>query len=130
LLKHLQGGINFIVEFRGYRGPPAIAAIITAKRDHPHTFLWLTDDFGARTRAPEISSDAFPAYPDAVEQAFGIECKFGTIEKHDVVDPAVEAARRYSPAAIVSISRKRIIGNQRTVSTSYIERQNLTLKLG
>lgn len=79
--------------------------------------------------APEISSDAFPAYPDAVEQAFGIECSFATIEKHYAVDAAVEAARRYSPAAVVSVSRKRIIGNQRTVSTSYIERQNLTLRM-
>jgi hypothetical protein len=29
--------------------------------------------------APEISSDGFAAYPDAVERAFGIECTFGTI---------------------------------------------------
>ncbi len=79
--------------------------------------------------APEISSDAFPAYPDAVEQAFGIECSFGTIEKHYAVDAAVEAARRYSPAAVVSVTRRRIIGAQRKVSTSYIERQNLTLRM-
>ena len=36
--------------------------------------------------APEISSDAFSAYPDAVERAFGVECSFGTIEKHYAVD--------------------------------------------
>jgi hypothetical protein len=45
--------------------------------------------------APEISSDGFPAYPDAVERAFGIDCTFGTIEKHYAVETAaVEAARR------------------------------------
>lgn len=79
--------------------------------------------------APEISSDAFSAYPDAAERAFGIECSFGTIEKHYAVDAAVEAARRYSPAAVVAVTRRRIIGQQEKLSTSYIERQNLTLRM-
>jgi IS1 family transposase len=79
--------------------------------------------------APEISSDAFPAYPDAVEQAFGIECTFGTIEKHYAVEAAVEAARRYSPASVVAVSKTRVIGRPSHISTSYIERQNLTLRM-
>jgi hypothetical protein len=72
---------------------------------------------------PEISSDGFPADPDAVERAVGIECAFGTIEKHYAVGMEVEAARRYSPAAVVSVMRHRIIGDQEILSTSYVERQ-------
>src|SRR4051794_629745 len=79
--------------------------------------------------APEISSDGFPASPDAVERAFGSECSFATIEKHYAADAAVEAARRYSPAAVVSVTRQRVVGAQRTVSTSYIERQNCRFTL-
>jgi IS1 family transposase len=45
------------------------------------------------------------------------------------VKAAVEAARRYSPAAVVSVSRHRIIGHPEKLSTSYVERQNLTLRM-
>jgi IS1 family transposase len=107
----------------------AILSWRVGKRNGDNTRAFLADLRARVLGAPEISSDAFPAYPDAVEQAFGIECSFGTIEKHYAVDAAVEAARRYSPAAVVSVSRRRIIGAQRIVSTSYIERQNLTLRM-
>ncbi len=107
----------------------AIISCRVGKRTGENCRAFLADLRSRVLGAPEISSDAFPAYPDAVEQAFGIECSFGTIEKHYAVDAAVEAARRYSPAAVVSVTRRRIIGAQRKVSTSYIERQNLTLRM-
>jgi IS1 family transposase len=102
----------------------AIISYRVGKRTGDNCRAFLADLRSRVLGAPEISSDAFPAYPDAVEQAFGIECKFATIEHY-----AVEPARRYSPAAVVAVSRRRIIGNQRTVSTSYIERQNLRLRM-
>ncbi|HEV2100082.1 MAG TPA: hypothetical protein VGR45_14315 [Stellaceae bacterium] len=107
----------------------AIISWRVGKRNGENCRALLADLRARVLGAPEISSDAFPAYPDAVEQAFGTECSFGTIEKHYAVDGAVEAARRYSPAAVVSIRRRRIIGAQRAISTSYIERQNLTLRM-
>jgi hypothetical protein len=58
-----------------------------------------------------------------------MECSFATIEKHYAADSTVEAAHRYSPAAVVSVTKRRVIGAQRTVSASYIERQNLTLRM-
>src|SRR5205814_5947629 len=61
--------------------------------------------------------------------AFGSECRFGTIEKHYAVEPAVEAARRYSPATVVAVSTTDVIGVPSRISTSYIERQNLTLRM-
>jgi hypothetical protein len=51
------------------------------------------------------------------------------IEKHYAVEAAIEAARRYSPAAVVAVSRTRVIGHPTKLSTSYIERQNLTLRM-
>jgi hypothetical protein len=98
------------------------------KRSDENCRAFLADLRARVLGAPEISSVAFPAYPDAVEQAFGIECRFGTIERRYAVEPALEAARRYSPAAVVSVTRRRIIGNPEKLSTSYIERQNLTLR--
>jgi IS1 family transposase len=107
----------------------AIISWRVGKRDGDNCRAFLADLRARVLGAPEISSDGFPAYPDAVERAFGIECAFGTIEKHYAVGAEVEAARRYSPAAVVSVMRRRIIGDQEILSTSYVERQNLTLRM-
>lgn len=107
----------------------AIISWRVGKRDGENCRDFLADLRARVVGAPEISSDGFPAYPDAVERAFGMECSFATIEKHYAADAAVEAARRYSPAAVVSVTTKHVVGAQRTVSTSYIERQNLTLRM-
>lgn len=79
--------------------------------------------------APEISSDAFRAYPGAIERAFGARVHYGTIDKTFEADMAPEAARRYSPGAVVAVERKVVIGYPITISTSYVERQNLTLRM-
>ena len=79
--------------------------------------------------APEISSDAFQAYAPAIEMAFGIDVHYGQIEKHYRVEPAVEAARRYSPGYVVAVSITSVRGMPQRISTSFIERQNLTWRM-
>jgi hypothetical protein len=59
----------------------AIISWRVGKRNGENTRAFLADLRGRVLGAPEISSDAFQAYPDAVEQAFGIDCSFGTIER-------------------------------------------------
>ena len=55
---------------------------------------------------------------------------YGQIVKHyGVQGGVVEAARRYSPAQVVSVSKRRVVGRPKHISTSYIERQNLTLRM-
>jgi hypothetical protein len=73
----------------------AIISFRVGKRNGENCRAFLADLRARVLGAAEISSDAFPAYPDAVERAFGSECRFGTIEKHYAVEQAVEAARRY-----------------------------------
>jgi hypothetical protein len=77
------------------------------KRSGDNCRAFLADLRARVLGAPEISSDAFPAYPDAVERAFGAECRFGTIEKHYAVEPAVEGR-----AAL--LTRRRSSGNAAT----------------
>ena len=108
----------------------AIVSYRVGKRNGENTRAFLADLRDRVLGAPEISSDAFSAYPDAVERAFGNDCRFGTIEKHYATDPGLEAARRYSPAVVVAVSRQRVVGFPRHIATSYVERQNLTLRMG
>jgi IS1 family transposase len=107
----------------------AIIAYRTGKRDAHNTRLFLQDLRERVDGAPEISADAFRAYPIAVEQAFGAECSFGTIDKTFAVDAVPEAARRYSPGKVVAVKREVVLGEPEYISTSYVERQNLTLRM-
>jgi hypothetical protein len=70
------------------------------------------------------------AYADAVERGFGAEADYGQIvEMYGEND--VNGARRYSPAKLVSVNREVISGNpvEALISTSYVERQNLTMRM-
>lgn len=108
----------------------AIISYRVGKRDGDNTRAFIADLRERVLGAPEISSDGWHVYPAAVEENFGIDVHFGTIEKHYAADQAIEAARRYSPAKVVSVSRTWVRGNPRQISTSYVERQNLSLRMG
>jgi IS1 family transposase len=77
----------------------------------------------------EISSDAWTSYPGLIEEEFGLQVRYGIIDKSYAATPAVEAARRYSPAQVVSVARRAVIGAPAHISTSYVERQNLTMRM-
>ncbi len=49
--------------------------------------------------------------------------------KHYAADHSVEAKRRYSPPHVVRVERLVVSGRPRHVSTSYVERSNLTLRM-
>jgi len=79
--------------------------------------------------SPEISADGFPAYPWAIALAFGENCRLGIVEKHYAVNQSPEAARRYSPGQVIGVTRNAVKGVPTHISTSYVERQNLTLRM-
>jgi IS1 family transposase len=107
----------------------AILAHRTGKRDGNNTREFIADLRARVIGSPEFSTDAFRAYPFAIEQEFGWKINYGTIEKNFKVTAGNEAARRYSPGRVISVSRKAILGNPEFISTSYVERQNLTLRM-
>ena len=108
----------------------AILSYRVGKRNQEHTSAFVADLRARVLGAPEISSDGWNCYPGAIEDAFGIDVTYGQIEKHYGVQAGiVEAARRYSPAQVVAVSKRRIVGRPCHISTSYVERQNLTLRM-
>jgi hypothetical protein len=51
------------------------------------------------------------------------------VKTYSVTNLAKEAATRYSPASVIAVSRDVICGQPKDISTSYVERQNLTLRM-
>ncbi len=76
----------------------------------------------------QLTTDAFTPYISAVEGAFGWQgCDFSQLVKHYTGDPT----GRYSPPICTGVTRHSIMGrpNPAHVSTSYIERVNLGLRM-
>src|ERR1700731_2582694 len=96
-----------------------------------------TMDFlqGLRSRVigqSEISTDGFHPYRMAIRDAFGDTASHGVIVKtYSVTQLVKEAQGRYSPAAVVAVSKEVVSGEpDQYISTSYVERQNLSLRIG
>jgi IS1 family transposase len=82
-----------------------------------------------RTRF-QLSTDSFPAYRDVVDSVFGEDIDYGQIHK-SYSQKISKGESRYSPACIVSVDIIPITGNpnRRHISTSLVERQNLTIRM-
>ncbi len=109
----------------------AIIAYQTGKRNADTTDLFVRDLRERVLGSPEISSDGYYPYTETIRHAFGDHVAHGVIVKRYSAGylDTPEAARRYSPAAVVAVSRDVISGAPVEISTSYVERQNLTVRM-
>lgn len=76
----------------------------------------------------QLTSDGYRAYLEAVSGAFQ-EVDYAQLVK--VYGPSIEGPTRYSPAECVGAHKHRVSGNpdMKHVSTSYVERNNLTIRM-
>src|SRR5258705_13490026 len=77
----------------------------------------------------QLTSDGFRPYKDAVDDAFGMEVDFAMLVK--MYTDSGQADTGCSPGEIVDARPISITGNPkpRLISTSHIERQNLTIRM-
>ena len=90
----------------------------------------LMDDLRARlANRVQLNTDGHKAYLEAVEGAFGADVDFAQLVK--MYGPTITAPGRYSPAVCIGAKKVRREGNPDIahVSTSYVERQNLTMRM-
>jgi hypothetical protein len=79
-----------------------------------------------------LTTDGHKAYLEAVEEAFGRDIDFAQLVKiYGNEGQTKSDSRRYSPSEFTGSEKHRIMGNPdiNLVSTSYVERQNLTMRM-
>jgi IS1 family transposase len=92
--------------------------------------LYFMDDLRSRlANRVQLTSDGHRPYLTAVDSTFGDDVDYAMLVKLYGSDPAAE--KRYSPAKCIGAERRRVTGNPDTryISTSYAERQNLTMRM-
>ncbi len=109
----------------------AILTYVVGKRNAENTRAIVSDLRARVVNRPQITSDGWPPYPDAIEYAFGNDVDFATIVKNYAVTQGNQAAVRYSPGAITSTERTVWKGDpdREHISTSYVEAFNLSTRL-
>lgn len=97
------------------------------------TAIELMEDLRSRlAERVQITTDGLKAYVEAIEGAFGGDADYAQLVKlYGELEAGKDAARRCSPAECTGIKKRRIEGNPdpAAVSTSYVERQNLTMRM-
>jgi IS1 family transposase len=92
---------------------------------------WFIDDVAKRlTNRVQLTSDGHKAYLEAVEGPFGADIDYAQLVK--IYGATSDSAKgRYSPAECTGAVKTPIEGkpDPKHISTSYIERQNLTLRM-
>ena len=107
----------------------AIISFVTGKRTAATTRAFVADVAERVINRPQISSDGFSPYVDAIERAFGADVDYTQLVKHYEAEHAVEAKRRYSPPDVVRVHQRHVSGRLHHASTSYVERSNLTVRM-
>jgi IS1 family transposase len=88
------------------------------------------EDCASRIRnRVQITTDGHKAYLEAVENAFGADIDYAQLQK--IYGASMENETRYSPAKCIGTDMKVVSGNPnpKHISTSYVERQNLTMRM-
>jgi IS1 family transposase len=91
---------------------------------------FIGDLAGRLANRVQITTDGFPAYVSAIAAAFGSKVDYAMLVKEYGSDPKEE--RRFSPPVVLSETVRVIEGapNLSRISTSYVERSNLTMRMG
>jgi IS1 family transposase len=98
-------------------------------RDAGAAYEFMQDLAGRLRNRIQLTTDGHAAYLEAVEGAFGSAIDYAMLVK--IYGESSEPEKRYSPAVCIACESKTISGqpDRKHVSTSYVERQNLTMRM-
>ncbi|MBN2316316.1 MAG: IS1 family transposase [Sedimentisphaerales bacterium] len=107
-----------------------VVSYLVGLRDSGHAFEFIHDVASRIENRIQLTTDGLRLYVEAIEDAFGGGIDYAMLVKlYGKEDRAGEA--RYSPAKCIGCKPFTIVGkpNPNCISTSYIERQNLTVRM-
>jgi IS1 family transposase len=106
-----------------------VPSYLVGNRNAPDAYAFMSDLAGRLKHRVQITSDGHRSYLTAID-AFGADVDYAMLVKLYGNDP--EAEKRYSPAECIGLDVRVIQGDPDPahISTSYVERQNLTMRMG
>ena len=109
----------------------AIVSYRVGKRDSENTDAFIQDLRERVIGLPEISTDGFLPYKNAIRDAFGNRIAHGDnyqdLQRNQLRD---RCRCPLFTSAVVAVTRNVVSGVPAEISTSYVERSNLTLRMG
>ena len=105
-----------------------IVSWLVGGRDSSYALEFMDDLRSRLAHRVQLSTDGHKPYLEAVEGAFGGNVDYAQLVK---LYGQPEDERRYSPVQCIGVTKTAIVGNpdMETASTSYVERQNLTMRM-
>jgi IS1 family transposase len=106
-----------------------VPCFMTGKRNDATTRAFINDLASRLQYRVQISTDGLRMYASAIRSAFGGNVDYATIVKSYESD--ADGPGRYSPPKVTSTEKTPVFGAPIAdlVSTSYVERQNLTMRM-
>lgn len=108
-----------------------VCAWLVGGRDPDTAMTFMEDLAGRLATRVQLTTDGHRAYLTAVESAFQGDIDYSMLVKLFGNDPLQGAQTRYSPAQCTGVRKVPVCGspNPNHISTSFIERQNLTMRM-
>ena len=107
-----------------------IPSFVLGKRDIKTTHEFISDlKSRLNGNKPQLTTDGFKPYADVVDFIFGCNIDYAQLIKQ--YEGRQYDDHKYSPPKVIGTKKIRIIGkpDKKKISTSYVERQNLTMRM-
>ena len=107
-----------------------VPSFLVGRRDMAHAKVFIQDLADRLKNRVQLTTDGHKVYLDAIENAFAGDIDYAMLVKLYETSPT-EDQRKYSPVDCTGTKIRKISGNPspQYVSTSFVERQNLTMRM-
>jgi len=107
-----------------------VVSYMVGQRTAMYAQAFIADLAARLNNKVQVTTDGLKLYIDAIEESFGSNVDYAMLVKMYGDDQNKE--KRYSPSTFVASEKQKVSGNPNieNISTSIVERQNLTMRMG
>jgi len=106
-----------------------VISYLVGNRDADYAQIFMDDVASRLKNRVQLTTDGLKAYLEAVEMSFKGNVDYAQLVK--LYGKSIEGEHRYSPAECTGTQKNRMRGfpDKKHISTSFVERQNLTMRM-